>query len=157
MASRKIEDLTDTLQDLYYKFESAMDEAGLPFVVTRTLCTAREQFALYAQGRCPLVITNHLREMADLPRIAEAENGRVVTWTLKSNHLPVYPSGKARAFDIVLLNGESKANWDIKADVNENEIPDYEEAGRIGEAIGLKWGGRFSTPDRPHFEGPAMA
>lgn len=24
--------------------------------------------------------------------------------------------------------------------------------GRIGEALGLRWGGRWSTPDKPHFE-----
>jgi peptidoglycan L-alanyl-D-glutamate endopeptidase CwlK len=45
-----------------------------------------------------------------------------------------------------------KVSWDIKADVNHDEIPDYDEAGQIGESVGLEWGGRFSTPDRPHFQ-----
>lgn len=42
--------------------------------------------------------------------------------------------------------------WDIKADLNNNDIPDYEEIGRIGEGIGLKWGGRFKFKDYVHFE-----
>jgi hypothetical protein len=28
----------------------------------------------------------------------------------------------------------------------------WDQIGAIGEAQGLKWGGRFTHPDRPHFE-----
>ena len=29
--------------------------------------------------------------------------------------------------------------------------------GQIGESLGLEWGGRWSTPDRPHFQIPSSA
>ena len=64
--------------------------------------------------------------------------GKIVTWTMKSRHLD------GEAFDIVLLK-DGKANWDTKD-------PDWTKAGEIGESVGLKWGGRFKTPDMPHFE-----
>jgi len=45
-------------------------------------------------------------------------------------------------------------HWDIKTDVNKSQIGDYEEAASIGEAVGLRAGARFKTPDYPHFEDP---
>lgn len=34
------------------------------------------------------------------------------------------------------------------------ESPAYAWLGPIGEAAGLKWGGRWTVPDRPHYEYP---
>lgn len=49
------------------------------------------------------------------------------------------------AFDIALFDGKTII-WDS---------PAYTTAGKIGEEIGLKWGGRFKTlVDKPHFERP---
>lgn len=46
------------------------------------------------------------------------------------------------AVDVVFLR-DGKADWNGP----------WEEIGRIGELLGLIWGGRFkSLPDRPHFE-----
>jgi hypothetical protein len=42
--------------------------------------------------------------------------------------------------------------WDTKIDVDADHIPDYEEAGKIGESVGLVWGGRWKIPDYPHFQ-----
>jgi len=86
------------------------------------------------------------------------ENRKKVTWTLASKHIVDLDDGnpgndKARAFDIAIEKNQ-QPSWDLKADVNENDIPDYEEAGRIGESVGLKWGGRFRKPDYVHFELP---
>jgi len=154
MASRQIEDLTETMQDLYGQFEHVMEEAGLDYSVTCTARTDEEQAALYAQGRKTVQEVNALRAEAGMPPITAEENSRKVTWTLDSKHIVREPEDKARAFDIVLLTPARKGNWDIKVDVNNNEIPDYDEAGRIGESVGLRWGGRFRKPDRPHFEEP---
>jgi peptidoglycan L-alanyl-D-glutamate endopeptidase CwlK len=156
MASRKIEDLTIPLQFLYKEFNIRMAKAGIPFVVTCTARTVKEQQALYAQGRDTLKNVNALRKMAGLPPITDKENKYKVTWTLNSKHLIDLDDGntdndKARAFDIVITD-KGKANWDVKVNVNKNAIPDYEEAGKIAESIGLKWGGRWKTPDYPHFE-----
>jgi hypothetical protein len=42
--------------------------------------------------------------------------------------------------------------WSPKADINKNQIPDYEELGKLAESIGLTWGGRFKFRDYGHFE-----
>ena len=152
MPSRSILDLTENMQKKIARFSSAMQAAALPFAITCTARTNLEQIALYAQGRESLYQINAFRAAAGLGAISEAESKRKVTWTTKSRH--IIGKGireKAEAFDIVLLR-QGRASWDIKADVNDDEIPDYEEAGKIGKSCGLKWGGSFSTPDMPHFE-----
>ena len=125
MASRKVEDLVPELQEKFKLFATRMAETGIPFALTCTYRTQEEQYALYAQGR--------------------TKPGPKVTWTLKSKHID------RKAFDIVILK-DGRASWDVKVDVNHDQIPDYDEAGKIGELCGLKWGGRFKSPDRPHFE-----
>ncbi len=160
MASRDLDDLTPACREAYERFAAAMERAGLPFLVTCTARSVREQVALYAQGREPLEHVNTLRRLARLGPITYRENQSKVTWTLASKHLVDLDDGnpandKSRAFDIALLAHEGdqlSIHWRIKADVNENAIPDYDEAGRIGEAAGLRWGGRFPRPDRCHFE-----
>ena len=129
--SRKIEDLVPAMQEKAREFAGRMAETGVPFIFTRTLCTPVEQAALYAQGR--------------------TKPGPVVTWTLKSRHL------LGEAFDIAICKGKAPT-WDAKVDVDDDGVPDYEQAGEIGESIGLEWGGRFkkangeARPDFPHFQ-----
>jgi len=157
MASRKIEDLTPELQKRYLDFAVKMEAAGIPFMVTCTARTVREQLALYAQGREKLDWVNTLRKRAGMALIGWEENTRKVTWTLQSKHLidlddNIPENDKARAFDIAITRLDGQPYWDLKADVNRNNIADYDEAGRIGESVGLRWGGRFPSPDRPHYE-----
>lgn len=64
--------------------------------------------------------------------------GPVVTWTRKSRHIG------GRAIDITLFQGKNPV-WESKH---------YKRAGEIGEELGLLWGGRWKTPDQPHFELP---
>lgn len=124
--SRKIEDLIPAMQEKAREFAGKMAETGLPFMFTCTYRSQVEQDALYAIGRT-------------LP-------GREVTWRKISNH-----TGRT-AFDIAILK-DGKPTFDTKISVNENDVPDYMEAGQIGESIGLKWGGRFlPSPDYCHFE-----
>jgi hypothetical protein len=50
------------------------------------------------------------------------------------------------AYDLTLFQGDKNPVW---------EHPAYDLAGRIGEELGLRWGGKFkSLVDRPHFERP---
>ena len=93
--------------------------------------------------------TDGMRGVANLEPITEDENRRKVTWTLRSKHIVYNPGGKARAFDIVILR-DGKAEWSLKYDINENEIPDYEEAAEIVRGVGLRPGADFG--DYPHFE-----
>lgn len=64
--------------------------------------------------------------------------GKKVTWTRNSRHT------QRTAFDIArLVNG--KISW---------RVLDYKQAGKIGQEVGLIWGGSWKTPDMPHFELP---
>lgn len=164
MSSRSMSDCTPTLQAKEKQLRELARLAGLDYAITSTTRSYREQVALYAQGRQPIDEVNALRLLAGLPRLTVEENLKRVTWTLLSKHIinlddsnPL--NDKARAFDVVLLKcAGGKPHWDIKATVNKNEIPDYEELARLGESVGLKAGARFigrdgkPRPDYPHFE-----
>ncbi len=131
MPSRKIEDLTPGTQKKYIEFAAKMHEAGIPFMITCTYRSQEEQDALYKLGR--------------------TKPGKIITWTKHSRHT------KRTAFDIAILQ-DGKPCWNIKADVNEDQIPDYEEAGKIGESAGLTWGGSWKSPaDYPHFQNDDVA
>jgi peptidoglycan L-alanyl-D-glutamate endopeptidase CwlK len=156
MGSRNINDLDPMILFLYHEFSRRMGEVKLSYAVTSTSRSVIEQMALYVQGRLSLSDVNIFRNVARLPLIAISGNVKV-TWTLNSKHVTNMfdddlNNNKARAFDIAIIGKQGQAVWDIKVSVNDNEIPDYDEAGAIGESVGLKWGGRFSQPDRPHFE-----
>lgn len=142
--------MTPDLQALYEKFYMAMFETGLPFELNEVLRTLTTQKAYYAQGREPLTKVNQLRKAAGLYLINPEENTYEVTWTLNSRHFPG-SDGRSRAFDIRLLK-YNKPHWQTKWDGNKNSIPDYLEAARIGQSIGLEAGGLWKKPDYPHFQ-----
>ena len=77
-------------------------------------------------------------EQAALYAKGRTTKGPKVTWTMNSRHIG------GRAIDLTLFSGKNPV-WESKH---------YDAAGRIGEELGLKWGGRWKTPDRPHFELP---
>lgn len=123
--SRKIEDLKLSMQIKARDFAVKMAESGIPFMFTCTYRSQNEQDQLFQQGR--------------------TTPGKIVTWTHNSRHT------QRDAFDIALLL-QGKPVWDTKIDVDGDHIPDYKEAGKIGESVGLVWGGRWKTPDYPHFQ-----
>lgn len=125
MPSRNIEDCLPELQEKFEQFDLGMRTAGIDYILTCTKRSQEEQNALYAQGR--------------------TAPGKVVTWTLKSKHID------GRAFDIaIMING--KICWNPTLDADNDGVSEYTEAGLIGESVGLRWGGRFKSPDAPHFE-----
>lgn len=161
MSSRDIGMLAPPLQIIFHEFKMGMDDAGVPFIITCTTRSKDEQVALYAQGREAIVIVNELRRICGMPDIAYKQN-KMVTWTLRSKHFPVekgdiigqkHPDwvGMGLAFDIVIVKN-GKPTWDIKVDVDGDEIPDYIEAANIGESLGLICGAKFDNPDYPHFQ-----
>jgi len=124
--SRKIEDLVPEMQTKAREFAGRMAEIGIPFMFTCTYRPQRDQDELWSHGR-------------------NGDKRPKVTWTRKSKHTD------RTAFDIAILN-DGQPVWDVKVNVNENDVPDYLEAGQIGESVGLEWGGRWSKPDFPHFQ-----
>lgn len=132
--SRNISDLTLDTQVAYWKFKEGMANAGIDYILTCTLRTAAEQLELYKKGR----------EYQDGKWIV-TDKRKCVTWTLNSKHL------KGTAFDICILVA-GKLLWNPELDADADGVPEYTEAGLIGEKIGLVWGGRWNTPDAPHFQ-----
>lgn len=148
--SRDLNLLTPTLKSKLFVLENKALDAGILFIVTCTARTYLEQFALYAQGREKLEMVNHLRDNAGLGPIQEREN-KIVTWTLDSKHVINDKRTLSQAFDIVIVE-KDRPIWDIKVNVNNNEIPDYLELAKIGKGLGLTAGAYFKHPDYPHFE-----
>lgn len=123
MASKDIDDLVPELQKLYWEFSLAMAKKGLTFMVTCTFRSKYEQLELYKQGR--------------------TKPGRKVTWAKNSRHII------GEAFDIAIIK-DCQPVYDLKVDVNKDQKLDYEQAGKIGEAVGLEWGGSWN--DYCHFQ-----
>jgi peptidoglycan L-alanyl-D-glutamate endopeptidase CwlK len=150
MASRKLEDLYEPLRAV---LEDALEEAkekGLDILVTCTHRSPKEQEALYAQGREGILSVNKKREAVGLVRIKQAAN-RKITWTLKSYHTS---EPKSMAFDFA-IGTSGKVFWDLKVDVNDNDIPDYQEFAEICKSKNpnIQWGGDFkTTKDCPHVQ-----
>jgi peptidoglycan LD-endopeptidase CwlK len=126
MSSRRIDDLNVELQIKFHQFRIAADAAGVQFMVTSTYRSQEEQDELYSQGR--------------------TKPGKIVTWTKSSKHT------ERKAFDVAVLNENNQPTWNLKADVDKDSVPDYEELGRIGEHFGLTWGGSWKKKDYCHFE-----
>lgn len=135
--------------ELIQQFKRACNVADITVIITCVGRTYEQQEALYAQGRHELSYVNGLRQAVGWLPITEKEN-RKVTWTMKSKHI-LDKNNKCDAFDFGVIK-DGKMIWSVKADVNANSVPDYEECGMIGEVLGLTWGGRWKSPDYPHFQ-----
>lgn len=157
-------DLIPPARDLYIRFEEDMKLANVIWKPTCIKRTRAEHVALYAQGRDSISVVNELRRVAGLGSLNSTDNKKV-TWTKNSRHLPIekgtplaeaHPDwvGLCYAWDIVIMKDGKTASWDLKVDVDKDNIPDYEEAARVGEKLGLIIGARWSTPDWPHYEYP---
>ncbi len=87
----------------------------------------------------------------DTGRTAEEQVRKLetkISWTSHSKHEPQPPEGKSEAIDIcpLAILQEHKLDWDPAS-------PLWLRIGVIGEALGLKWGGRWNLhPDPSHFE-----
>lgn len=129
MPSRRIEDLHPDLQPICREFMRRCESVGLDILITCTYRSNEEQDQLYAQGR----------NSKPGPRVTNAKGGQ------SEHNFTIKGKPAARAFDIVpLVNG--KPVWDDKH-------PAWQQAGRIGMALGLNWYGRPTAPFRefPHF------
>lgn len=126
-------------------FMKECERAGTPVMLVETLRTPLTHMAYWAQGRDSLAGVNAKRTNAGLWEITVEENAHEITWVIESVHL--YGCG----IDIALLvNG--KPSWNVKTDINEDGIKDYEGIGLIGESLGFEWGGRFRSADPVHFQ-----
>jgi hypothetical protein len=132
--SRSIDDLTPDAQIWLARFKAHAEAEGLVYlrfwIVTSTYRDQEYQDRLYAQGR--------------------TAPGPIVTWTRYSSHT------SRRAWDVAIRDPKTgKINWSVvKTDVDQDQIPDYEELASVGRTLGLKVGADYG--DYAHFETPEV-
>jgi peptidoglycan L-alanyl-D-glutamate endopeptidase CwlK len=146
MPSRKIEDLNPDVQPVIRHFEECLKEEGL--INFKRCCTYRsqvEQDCVYMQGREELYKVNAARLNAGLYPIKAGENKRPVTWTHTSKHT------SRDAVDYYVEKNGQYIN-DTKVDYDDDDIPDWDEFGKIAEECGLEWGGSWEKQDIPHVQ-----
>ena len=96
--------------------------------------------ARLVEAKIPVLIVDTRRT----PEEHEANLAAGVSWTTHSKHLD------GLAIDVVpfqqfVLHGIQKVQWD-------GMDPVWGQMGRIGKAIGLRWGGDWTQRDLGHFE-----
>lgn len=130
MASRRIEDLTQAMQQMSQVHKQLCAAKGIDLLIYSTLRSNEEQDALYEMGR--------------------SLKGKIVTNARggQSAHNP-NSSGKASAYDCVGLIG-GKPQWS-------NQSPLWPIVGACGEEAGLVWSGRWSgkLKEQAHFGDPS--
>ena len=146
MIHKKISDLALEVQPRFQEAYTKMNhnlklkELGVESVaINETLRDLTTQMAYFVRGRMDVKYVKQFYAAAGLYEIGEVEARTVCTNTLRSNHM------SGRAVDFVPVK-DGKLWWNAPKEV-------WEVMGEIGEACGLKWGGRWKDfPDSPHFE-----
>lgn len=106
--------------------------------ITETKRSLAVQMAYYSRSRMAPADVRRMYAAAGLYDPTEAECKTANTWTLDSKHI------QGKAIDLVPVK-DGKYWWNAPEEV-------WEAMGEIGEASGLKWGGRWKNKDCPHFE-----
>jgi peptidoglycan LD-endopeptidase CwlK len=148
--STRVESLAPRMIPLVQKMERLLKERGIRYAITCTTRTQAEQDALHAQGRNPLDQVNALRATAGMQPISQRENKNIVTNATRSPHQD------GNAVDIVPLGTNGQPTWAATT-------AEWEAIGKIGEEVGLEWGGRWKDKagklgpdglgwDKPHYQ-----
>ena len=146
MIHKKISDLELSVQPRFHEAWEKMNhnlklrDLGVDSVaINETLRDLTTQMAYFVRGRMDPKYVKQFYAAAGLYDIGDVEARTVCTNTLRSNHM------SGRAADFVPVK-DCKLWWNAPAEV-------WNIMGEIGEACGLKWGGRWKDlPDSPHFE-----
>lgn len=145
MASRKIEDLTPSMQEKTKKFLELAKQNGIEVLIYCTYRSPEEQEVLYMQGRLKqfgltLQQLNEKRAKLGLYPLSENEASKIITYAKpgQSKH------NTRQAFDCVPIIG-GKPQW--------NNIDLYKKLGLVGKQVGLSWAGEWKKfKEYPHFE-----
>ena len=90
----------------------------------------------------PMVLTNGYRSLDEQQRLYD--QGRSKPGPIVTNAPPGSSwHNFALAYDVALEDEQGRPSWP-------NDGP-WERMGELGEDVGLEWGGRWSTPDLPHY------
>lgn len=131
--AEKLASLHPVVREKIDRMIAKAGQQGINLFVVSAHRDEEEQNELYSRGRTQAELDkvglNHVKAQPDKPKVTNARAGQ-------SDH------NVKRAADLVEKKG-SKLLWD-----NDR----WEQIGKIGESLGLKWGGRWkSFVDKPHF------
>lgn len=125
--NRDLAGLDPRLVEKWLLLRDWADRRGCPIFMTEGRRSRARQAWLYAQGRT-----------RPGPIVTHAQPGQ-------SNHEPA-ANGYGCAIDFAFLPRGEAGPWD--------EAHPWAEVGAQAELLGLEWGGRWRTPDRPHLQLP---
>lgn len=129
---RNIKQLHPELQKKITKLQEICKKNDITIGISECLRTVAEQDALYAKGR--------------------TSTGSIVTNCKGSYYSSMHQWGIA--FDVYLImdvDGDGKTS----DDTYNNATKLFDKVGKLGQSIGLEWGGSWKSPvDRPHFQLP---
>lgn len=132
--SRDLALLAPDIRDAALRFIVEASRQGIAVRITETIRTRTRQQWLWSIGR-----TNSHPVSGSVLKLTNAPPG-------SSKH------ETGLAFDVVpMIPSPTGASGDYRPTAWWN-CPYWEQLGKIGESCGLKWGGRWASPDRPHFE-----
>lgn len=140
---RDIESLDPRMKVKVQTLIEACKQANIPIFIFETLREQDVQNAYYAQGRMSLTDINDLRKKAGLYELTLRESVNTITDSVNMVYMGV-GHGNGTAVDIVPTK-DGALWWNAPAEV-------WESIGKIGESIGLVWGGRWKSWDGPHFQ-----
>jgi len=115
-------DLKDLHPDLRWRAEKLIEQAlaaSIPIMIYRTLASFAEQQALYDEGR--------------------TRPGKIVTNAKAGESYHNY----GLALDFCIDPPGPGVEWRAAVDINEDQKPDYQQIGELGEDLGFQWGGRW--------------
>jgi hypothetical protein len=132
----RLETVHPVLKEKVIALESQMSESLAVVQATRN---DTEQAALFAQGRSPLAVVNHLRQLANWAPITDAANKKAVTKAKPGYSWHTF----GLAVDLAPENPDGTIDWN-------DQHPVWGEMIEKGEALGMVSGRSFE--DDPHFQ-----
>ena len=126
---RDVKQLHPELQKKITELKELCKKNGITIGISECLRTVAEQDALYAKGR--------------------SEAGSVVTNCKGSTSSSMHQWGMAFDFYLIMdVDGDGKTS----DDAFNNATKLFDKVGKLGESIGLEWGGSWKSKDKPHFQ-----
>lgn len=129
---RDVKQLHPDLQKKIKQLQDICKKSGITIGISECLRTVAEQDAFYAQGR--------------------TKPGIKVTNCKGGTYSSMHQWGVAFDFYLIMdVDGDGKTNDDSYNDATGL----FEKVGKLGQSIGLEWGGSWKSPvDKPHFQLP---
>ncbi len=142
--SRKLDDLTSTLQPLAYEFLARCTEAKIPLLIVDTLRTMREHRANLRSGASKATLSLHLARKVRLQTFGPFDYPEYKTDFLKSDAMDIVPLSEFQRLRPTPPTPRVKMKLLWHTHQSGVLLPAWTTIGRIVRSIdGLEWGGSW--------------